>query len=315
MEFTEELFLDHGILISEEEWHKRIEILRNETKDAKGGEPFFTAIDTERKNLHDILVSAIKRRLEAHQGERIGLFFSGGLDSSFIAAICKSLGHDVLCVTVGFQDTETNTQVPLDIRAAGNVALALGLNFVQRIYDYDAAEAIIKKTCLLLRPHANPINAAVGSVVVAAAEFAKTHGVTVLFSGLGSEEIYAGYERHAKSEDVHEECWYGLKQMYSRDLIRDCTLAEKLGITVLTPFLDPAVILQSMKFPPRTKLNIEGSKLILREIAKPYLGEHALRKKKAAQYGSAFQKALEKVARKDGVTIKEYIGRLNASVQ
>ena len=298
----EELFLHNGKLVSAEEWEVRIDALRARTQDSFYAD---SDLEAEKKELERKIEAAIKRRLDAHAGKKIGVFFSGGLDSSHIAAVCKKLGKDVVCVTAGFQ--EGKSQVPLDIQAAEKVAMHLGLRLVKRIYDYAEAKRIIAKTIAMLGGNANPINVAVGSVIVAAAEVAEKEGVHVLFSGLGSEEIYAGYERHAKAANVHEECWQGLKNMYSRDLVRDSAIGEKLGLDVLTPFLDSEVIVCSMKFPASAKLNSHGNKMVLREIAREGLGEFALRKKKAAQYGSAFQKALEKMARERGESIKEYV--------
>lgn len=296
----EELFLKGGKLVSQNEWESRIDGLRKET-----GDSFYSDLEAARKELEGKIVEAVRKRLDTHPGEKVGVFFSGGLDSSHIAAVCKKLRREVVCITAGFQ--ERKSQVPLDVEAAEKVAGHLGLRLVKKIYNYEEAKNIIGRTIALLGKDATPINVAVGAVIVAAAEVAKKEGIHVLFSGLGSEEIYAGYERHAKATDAHEECWQGLKNMYSRDLIRDSMIGEKLGLAVLTPFLDREVIVCSMKFPVSSKLNESGNKIILREIAKQELGEFALRKKKAAQYGSAFQKALEKAAKEKGETIKEYV--------
>ena len=48
------------------------------------------------------------------------------------------------------------------------------------------------------------------------------------------------------------------------------------------------------------KLTKEYKKVILREVAEEFLGEFAWRKKKAAQYGSCFDKAISKLAKKEG---------------
>src|SRR3989338_2010006 len=123
--------------------------------------------------------------------------------------------------------------------------------------------------------------------------------------GLGSEEIFAGYERHDRAKDINKECWQGLKQMWGRDLVRDFALAKSLGITVKTPFLDKELIKYAMMLPGSWKIVKDEKKVILREIAEEFLDRFAWRKKKAAQYGSCFDKAIGKLAKKNGFQFKK----------
>jgi asparagine synthase (glutamine-hydrolysing) len=51
-----------------------------------------------------------------------------------------------------------------------------------------------------------------------------------------------------------------------------------------------------MKIPVKYKINSQGSKMILRKAAIDYLGKYSERPKRAAQYGSSFDKAIEKLA-------------------
>ena len=122
---------------------------------------------------------------------------------------------------------------------------------------------------------------------------------------MGSEEIFAGYERHNQAENIQEECWQGLKLMWSRDLVRDFNLAKELNIKIKTPFLDKELIEYAMKLPAEWKIVREKKKVILREVAEEFLGEFAWRKKKAAQYGSCFDKAIAKLAKKNGFKLKK----------
>ena len=74
-----------------------------------------------------------------------------------------------------------------DIEWAKKVAKKLNLNLEYRIYSLEDVERVLKKTIKILKRR-DIISAAVGSVVVAAMELSKEK---VLFSGLGSEEIFA----------------------------------------------------------------------------------------------------------------------------
>ncbi len=284
-------------MISEKEWLDFVE-----SCEAKG--------KNNKEKLKEAIVEAIKNRIP---GEKFGIFFSGGVDSSTIALVAKRFSKNFTCYSVGFQDKETAE--PADLVYARKVAKALNVNYVEKVFNLAEAEKIIKKVVEIL-PKPKEIDAdyivkvGVGCVLVAVSTIAKEK---VFFSGLGSEEIFAGYQRHEKASDVNAECWSGLKKMYKRDLIRDLTIAEKLNFGIETPFLDRDVIIEAMKFPADRKISKEHKKIILREIAEE-LGlpkEFAWRKKLGAQYGSRFDKAIDKLARKNGFKYKkEYLHSL-----
>ncbi|HME87078.1 MAG TPA: asparagine synthase-related protein, partial [Candidatus Nanoarchaeia archaeon] len=84
------------------------------------------------------------------------------------------------------------------------------------------------------------------------------------------------------------------------------------------PLLDEDVIIEAMKFEGDKKINAEHKKIILREIAEE-LGlpkEFAWRKKQGAQYGSKFDRAIEKLAKMNGFFYKqEYIEHILKEVK
>ena len=63
--------------------------------------------------------------------------------------------------------------------------------------------------------------------------------------------------------------------------------------------------LRTVKSGDEWKINEVEKKIILREIAEEFLGEFAWRKKKAAQYGSCFDKAIGKLAKQHGFEFKK----------
>ncbi|MEK6969064.1 MAG: asparagine synthase-related protein [Nanoarchaeota archaeon] len=296
----EELWKDNGRLIEKRIWGEKIDSLHSE----ESIENNLNNKEKAKQVLKNLLISAVKKRIPA---AKFGIFFSGGVDSSLIAALCKSSGvkgSNFICYAVGFQE---GTKEPEDLLEAKKVAEKLGFNLVYKKFNLSEAEEVIKKTVSLLKKQnkTDVVNVGVGSVVLAAAELSKYSGLTYFFSGLGSEELFAGYERHSKCENINEECWQGLKQMWERDLVRDFTLAQALGISISTPFLDKELIEYALKLPAEWKISVEEKKIILREVAEEFLGEFAWRKKKAAQYGSCFDKAIDILARKNGFKFKK----------
>src|SRR3989344_5990614 len=130
--------------------------------------------------------------------------------------------------------------------------------------------------------------------------------VEVLLTGLGSEELFAGYERH--KGDVQAACWDGLLHIWERDITRDLSLAGHFGKEIRLAFMDKELISYAMKIDPALKVG-PFKKEILRK-ASVNLGlreEFAYRKKSAAQYGSKFDFALEKLAKKKGLSKSEYL--------
>ncbi|MBI1969831.1 asparagine synthase [Candidatus Woesearchaeota archaeon] len=283
--------VQRGKLCSEKQWKQTIATLQ---RNATG---LFTEKEKAKAVLKEIQVQAIARRTE-HK-KHFGIFFSGGLDSSFLALVCKQLKKKFTCYTVGLEGAR-------DVEYAKRVAKQLQFPLKMKILSLKEAEKIILKTMQIVPRH-DVVTVGIASVVVAALELAKKDKVKIFFSGLGAEEIFAGYERHAKAPDINAECWNGLRNMWEMDFIRDYAVGMQYGITLLTPFLDKEVINIAMQVPGEWKWNKEEKKIILREIAEEsgLPKACAWRKKQAAQYGSNMDKALEKLAKQHGFAYKK----------
>ena len=255
-------------------------------------------LNVDKKLLKKELVDKIKYLIP---NEKFGILFSGGVDSSFIALVCKLLKKEPICYCVGLENSE-------DVEYAQKVAKDLKLKLKIINLSLEDSSKIIEKTTKLLKTD-DVTKVGVGAVVYAAMEQAKKDKVKYLFSGLGSEEIFAGYQRHELSKDVQKECWNGLKNMYERDLIRDFTLSNYFKIKLLVPFLEKDIIKLAMNIPVKDKLNKKGNKMVLREIAYS-LGlkkEFAFRKKRAAQYGSRIDRAILRLGKRNGFKFKKII--------
>jgi len=270
-----EFYIKDGKLVSDEEWRQEIASLKN----------------AEGKELNEVLENSIISRLPK---EKFGIFFSGGVDSSFITAICKKANADFVCYTVGIKDCD-------DIEWAKKVSKFLDVELKIVELELKDVERLAREV-IKITGKKDIITVGVGIVVLACIENADEK---VFFSGLGSEEIFAGYERHEKAENINEECWKGLVQMKERDLERDVPIAVKKGVQIATPFLDKDVITSAMKIDDTRKIKGDVKKLILREISEKYLKEFAWRKKKAAQYGSGVIKALDKLTKQNGFKYKK----------
>lgn len=239
-----------------------------------------------------LLDQAIEKRIPE---KKFGLLFSGGIDSTYLAKYFKDKKNDFTCYTAVL-DSEA---IPADLESAQKVAKELGLKLKVKKIKIEEVPKYLQKIVPLIED-SNVVKVGVALTFYVACEMAKADGCKVIFSGLGSEEIFAGYERHKNSANINQECLSGLRKMYERDLYRDDVLTMDNSIELRLPFLDLELVDYALKIPEKYKIKGEVSKYILREIAleKGIPKEFASRKKTAAQYGSKFDYALAKLAKK-----------------
>lgn len=254
-----------------------------------------------KQKTEELLGMAIAKRIP---GQKLGLLFSGGIDSTFIAKYLKENNHEFTCYTAVL-DSEI---IPSDLESAQKVAKELGLSLKIKKISLEDIPTYLKKIVPLIED-SNVVKVGVALTFYLACELAKEDGCKVIFSGLGSEEIFAGYERHKRSGNINQECVSGLLKMYERDLYRDDVITMDNNLELRLPFLDRKLVEFALKIPGQYKIKDDQTKVILREIASD-LGlrkEFAFRKKTAAQYGSRIDNALGKLAKRENLSKSEYL--------
>ena len=266
-----------------------------------------------------LLEKAVEKRIPQ---KKFGLLFSGGIDSTFLAKIIKDK------VLQNQSDTFTCYTAVLDVPGvqasdlsfAQEAAKTLGVPLKVRKIKMEEIPEQLKKIVPLIED-SNVTKVGVALTFSFACELAKEDGCKVIFSGLGSEEIFAGYERHKNSANINQECVSGLLKMYERDLYRDDVITMHYGLELRLPFLDKELISYALKIPAKYKIKNKEmkkmsageitfsetiTKLLLREIAleQGVPEKFALRRKTAAQYGSRMDYALDKLAKRNGFSSK-----------
>ena len=289
--------------ITKEEWDSHIDYL-DELPDI---------ISTKEKTYLS-LKEHISKNVE---GKNFGVLLSGGIDSSLIAKICKDYGYNFRCFCVGIAGSK-------DIYYAQKISEDLNLELVTREYSYEEVENLLKEVIEILpKPiieDDNYIEYIVKVTVSAVLLGAMRLGNEELFlSGIGAEELFAGYHRHSKAideggewrglaiEDLEKESLNGLKRMHNLVFERDGLVCNYLSKSVLAPYLANNVILQAMNMDSSQKIDSYNNKKILREIASDIdiPEEFYNRKKKGAQYGSGFDNAISKLARLNNFKLKK----------
>ncbi len=123
----------------------------------------------------------------------VATFLSGGLDSSYLTALAARQAPGITAYTIGFRPQDAKFEaMPDDLRYARQVAARFGV---------DLHEIEIAPNILELLPHLcyhldEPIGdpAAINTFLICSA--AREAGVKVMLSGMGADELFAGYRKH-----------------------------------------------------------------------------------------------------------------------
>lgn len=263
-------------------------------------------LDEASEEIAELFLESVEKRVP-EDGE-IGLLFSGGVDSTLIAAALQELGVDFTAYTSGIQ--HGNVNAPRDMDWAREVAEDMcieledyeaGLKEVEedlpQIVDWISSTSVVKNGVALPFHYALRGNS--------------DEEEKIVFSGLGSEQLYAGY--HRQQGYLNKECLSGLRGMFEQDLYRDNVVSFRHGYELRAPFLDHELIEHALTIPEDYKVKDDYRKYVLR-IAAEKIGvpeKVAWRGKTAAQYGSNFDKAIDRLARNKGFDHKqEYLNSL-----
>ncbi|WP_158082582.1 asparagine synthase family protein [Methanobrevibacter arboriphilus] len=236
--------------------------------------------------------------------DKVGLIFSGGVDSTILATLLKNISDDISVnlYTVGVESSE-------DLKYAKKVAKSL---------DFPIKTTIIDET--LVRESLNPVLDAieepnlmkigVGMTLYLATKMASNDGISVTLAGQGADELFGGYYKYLTTfkekgpEFAQESMIHDIEYGYDVNFERDDKIATFNGVDLRVPYLDEKLVNFALKIPIKYKINSDEDllrKRILRDIAID-IGidkEIAERPKKAAQYGSGIHKILIKKVLKD----------------
>ncbi len=255
-----------------------------------------------KENLRELLTAAMKKRIA---GKKMGLLFSGGVDSSLLALVLKEMDVDFVCYTAALE--EDGLEKAKDLDFAERAAKEMDLNLKSVRVSLKEVEALLPKIVNLVES-SNVVTIGVGLTLYLAARQAKKDGVKVIFSGIGSDDLFAGYSRVIEGGEINKDCISYMRRIHSVDLYRDDIVTMANSVELRLPYLDTEFVKYSLKIPGKFKMKDGIRKLILRELADE-MGmerEFAWRKKTAAQYGSKIDKALSKLSKERGFGSKSY---------
>lgn len=151
---------------------------------------------TEEQAIREVqthLSQAVERQMVADVP--VGAFLSGGLDSSSVVTFAKRFAPEqkLQCFTIGFKDKAFQQEgMADDLPYAQRVAAHLGVDLHTIYVGPEMADQLEKMIYHLDEPQADPapIN------VLFICQLAREHGIKVLLSGAGGDDIFSGYRRH-----------------------------------------------------------------------------------------------------------------------
>ncbi|MBW2362975.1 MAG: asparagine synthase (glutamine-hydrolyzing) [Deltaproteobacteria bacterium] len=140
------------------------------------------------------LTQAVERQLVSDVP--VGAFLSGGLDSSAIVALAqRAMGNERLqCFTIGFQDPRAIAEgMADDLPYARQVARELDVDLHVVTVGPEMVDELRNMVFHLDEPQADP--APINALFIS--RLAREHGIKVLLSGAGGDDIFTGYRRHS----------------------------------------------------------------------------------------------------------------------
>lgn len=252
-------------------------------------------IDEAAEEVKELFLEAVEKRIP---DEDIGLLFSGGVDSTLIAAALQELGKEFTAYTSGIQ--HGNVNAPKDLNWAKDIAEEMDIKLEIHESEIEEVKNTLSKTTDWISS-----TSVVKNGVALPFQLALNGDEKVVMSGLGSEQLYAGY--HRQQGYLNKECLSGLRRIFEGDLYRDNVISFRNGYEIRLPFLDHDLIEHALTIPEDYKVREEYRKYVLRKAAEK-LGvpeKVVWRKKTAAQYGSNFDKAIDRLTKNNGFDHKQ----------
>ncbi|KPV64390.1 MAG: asparagine synthetase B [Candidatus Bathyarchaeota archaeon BA2] len=268
-------------------------------------------IETVAKRLQTLLLESTRKRVS--DLENVAVAFSGGLDSSLIAVLAEKCGINVQLISVGLENQ-------LEVKFAETAAEKLKLPLHIQIYTVKDVEKVLPRVLWLIE-EPNPIKASIAIPFYWTAENASKLGYNVLLAGHGADELFGGYQRYLKEyeqsgvEAVQKATYRDMAMSHEKNFQRDNQACSFHKVELRLPFVDRDVVQFSLSLPPSLKIESAKDRLrkrVLRQVAQN-LGMPLFivnKTKKAVQYATGVNKAIQRLAKKKELTSREYVEKV-----
>jgi len=237
---------------------------------------------TSIEELHDTLSDAVHRQLMSDVP--YGVLLSGGLDSSITSALAKKFSSK----RVESEDTQEAWWPQLhsfsvglegspDLAAARKVSEHIGSIHHEVVFTIQEGLDAIRDVIYHLETY-DITTVRASTPMFLMARSIKSHGIKMVLSGEGADELFGGYlyfHKAPSSEEFHKETVRKLDKLHQYDCLRANKSLAAWGIEGRVPFLDKEFIDVAMKINPQDKM-INGERMekwVVRKAFEDYLPE------------------------------------------
>ena len=246
--------------------------------------------------MDNVLLEKIENSIKnAVNDSKIGVAFSGGVDSTLIAKTCSDLNYDVTLLTIGFADSH-------DILFAKEVNEILKLPHEVLEINPSTFENVAKKINQIIKT--DNISWNENSIAFYyVSKLAKSLDLKSVVTANGIDELFCGYNAYRDAFSEGEE--YILELMDSKienevNMMKAVNeVTSEFEVRIIQPLLSPDFVKYAKSVPLTEKIHDSDDLLrkhairnLAKDIGVPELS--ANKRKKALQYGSKIHKALLK---------------------
>jgi len=259
-------------------------------------EDVFKPGEFERAEIEERIIKSLER----FKLENACISFSGGVDSSFLAYL-----YDIPLFSVTASKAEAER-----IKESAKL-LNRDVEIIH--FNHKTVEEVLRDVINAIET-TNPLQVSIAIPIYLVMRHAKNAGFTQIVFGQGADELFGGYKRYENiiGKNLEQALLNDIKNIGINNSIRDTKLAYTNEISLVTPYLSFDVIESALSIPPELKIYREGGEVIrkyfLRELAVKFIPRTlAYRDKKAIQYSTNTYKILEKLSRKAGMSLQEFL--------
>lgn len=218
------------------------------------------SMDEISKNIHDLLVKGVEKRLDSDTP--VGFLLSGGLDSSLVCAIAQHLLKKPIETYAIGMDIDA-----IDLKYARETADFIGSNHHEVIISRDDVIAALEPVIAALGTYdITTIRASIGMYLVCKAIHEQS-SIRVLLTGEISDELF-GYKYTdfaPNAEEFQKEAEKRIRELHMYDVLRADRCISVNSLEARVPFGDLAFADYVMHINPEKKMNTYGKgKYLLR---------------------------------------------------
>jgi len=229
-----------------------------------------------RNMIRHLLIESVWKRIECCDCE-FGVLLSGGLDSSLIVSIIMKLWklkhpnskQTIKSFSIGFQKNSP------DLEAARKLAKELGTEHHEYIVPiHEGIQETEQSVYHLDMFDVTTVRSSTPMIILCRKIKQMFPEIKVLFSGEGSDEIFAGYAYFKDYENLSQlknEVFEKIKNLHYSDVLRCDRSSAANGIEIRVPFLDKKFVINVINCIPFEFMapDQKTEKMILRESFDP----------------------------------------------